>query len=150
MSYITTTDLKNRLGAPLYARLTDRSNGTTESDTIGQQIVDEAEALLNARLATRYATPVDLGVHPELASVLRNRALDVAEHLAWRMSPFTTAVPDRVLALREEAEDWLNALARGALELPSTTPPASRTATDDAARYAATARKFTADELDGL
>ncbi len=150
MSYITIADLKARLGAPLYARLTDRTDGVSENDTTGQQIVDEAEALLDARLAARYATPVDLGAHPELAGTLRNRALDVAEFLAWRSSPFTTAVPDRVLALREETEAWLVALARGELELPSRAPPASRTATDDAARFHATERKFTAEELDGL
>ena len=46
MAYITTTQLSDRLGSTLYARLTDRVNGTTANAGVGQQIVDEAEAFV--------------------------------------------------------------------------------------------------------
>ena len=80
MPYITTTQLSARLGSTIYARLTDRDNGTTADPDVAQQIVDEAEALADSHLAKRYATPVDLGAHPELADVLEARVLDLAEH----------------------------------------------------------------------
>lgn len=150
MAYITTSDLLARLGTPLYARLTDRVNGTTADSGVAQEIVSEAEGLANAHLARRYATPVDLSAHPEVAAVLRARVLDVAEHLAWRTSAFTTAVPDRVVLVQDEALRWFEAVGRGEILLPAAAAPASTKATDDAPRSTSSARKFTADELDGL
>ena len=150
MAYVTLQQLKDRLGQSLYDRLTDRINGTTGNDAVGQQIVDEAEALVHSYLARRYATPVDLTAHPELADVLAVRVLDVAEYVAWRGSPFVSDVPDRVEVLHGQAVRWLEAVAAGRVELPASSPPRSRVASDDGPRYAATERKFTADELDGL
>lgn len=150
MAYITTAQLKDRLGDPLYARLTDRINGATANDSVGQQIVDEAEALANAQLATRYATPIDLTAHPELADVLEARVLDLAEYLAWQGSPFVNDIPGRLRFLYEEASGWFGSIAAGELNLPASSPPASRTAENDAPRFSAQPRKFTADELDGL
>ncbi len=150
MAYITTTQLSARLGSTLYARLTDRVGGTTADETVAAEIVAQAEALANAYLARRFATPVDLAAHPELADVLRARVLDVAEYLAWRDSPFVTDVPERVRMVHADAQEWFAAVAAGTLDLPASSPPASRTAVDDSPRYAAGPRKFTADELDGL
>jgi len=150
MAYVTTTQFQERLGASIYARLTDRVSGTTANATVAQQIVDEAEALANSFLSRRYATPIDLTAHPELSDVLETRVLDLAEHLAWRASPLVASVPDRVTFLFEEASRWFDALAAGRLDLPANSPPASRTASDDAAKTTSTPRHFTHDELDGL
>jgi phage gp36-like protein len=134
----------------LYARLTDRVSGTTANTTVAQQIVDEAEAEANSYLATRYATPVSLAQHPELADLLAQRVLDLAEYLAWRGSPFVNDLPGRVKALQGEARRWFEQVAAGMIDLPAAAPPASRVAADDAPRYSAGERPFTADELDGL
>jgi phage gp36-like protein len=150
MSYITTTQLSARLGSTLYARLTDRVNGTTADAAVAQQIVDQAQALADSYLSMRYATPINLVAHPELSEILEARVLDLAEHIAWRASPFTSDIPDRVLFLNEEALRWFAAIARGELTLPATAPLASRTAENDAPRFASTPRTFTARELDGL
>ena len=150
MAYITTTQLESRLGSTLYARLSDRVNGTTADSAVAQQIVDEAEALANTHLAKRYATPIDLTAHPELADVLETRVLDLAEHLAWRDSPFVNVIPDRVLFLHDETAGWFASVAAGEIDLPASSPPASRTAVDDAARFTEPPRRFTHDELDGL
>lgn len=150
MAYATTTDLKQRLGDTLYARLTDRIAGTDADDAVAQSILDEAVALAESYLAKRFRTPIDLMAHPELANVLRARVLDVAEHLAWRTSPFVGNLPDRVLFLHEEALRWLEALAAGRIHLPAGAPPASRVAEDDAARTAGSRRQFTGAELDEI
>jgi phage gp36-like protein len=150
VAYITTTQLQSRLGSTLYARLTDRVNGTTADAAVAQQLVDEAEALANAQLAARYATPIDLTKHPELADVLESRVLDLAEYLAWRDSPFVTDLPERIRLLHEEASGWFAGVGSGAMSLPATSPPASRTAVDDSPRFTAGSRPFTQDELDGL
>lgn len=150
MAYITTTDLRERLGPPLYARLTDRTQGTAADEAVARQIIAEAEAEANSFLSKRYATPIDLSVRPELAGVLELRVLDVAEHLAWRGSPFVNDLPNRVKLLYEEARRWLAEVAAGRLCLPAAAPPASRVAEDDAPRYRAAPRQFTAEELGGL
>lgn len=150
MAYITISQLNERLGTTLYARLTDRVNGTTASDTVAQQIVDEAEAEANSYLARRYATPVDLAAHPELASILAARVLDLAEWAAWKSTPFVSDPPARVQSLYAEAVRWLLEVGQGRVSLPAVAPPTGPTADDDGPRYVAQPRAFTADELDGL
>jgi phage gp36-like protein len=150
VSYITLQQLKDRLGTALYARLSDRVAGETADDNVGDQIVAEAEAEANSRLAVRYATPVDLSANPELADVLAARVLDLAESIAWQSSPFMGDVPDRVRLLRMDATRWFDDVARGRVQLPAATLPHSTTAFDDVARVTSTERVFTADELDGL
>ncbi|MBI5863267.1 MAG: DUF1320 family protein [Planctomycetes bacterium] len=150
MAYVTLQQLKDRLGASAYARLTDRAAGTTASDVVGQQIVDEAEADANSRLAVRYATPVDLAARPEVATVLAARVLDLAEALAWHTSPLMGDVPDRVRLLRADAVRWFEQVAAGRIHLPAAAPPGSTAAVDDAARSSGGGRAFTAGELDGL
>jgi phage gp36-like protein len=150
VAYATLQQLKDRLGTALYARLTDRVAGATANDTVGQQIVDEAQAEADSYLAQRYATPVDLSAHPEVANTLTARVLDIAEYVAWKGSPFVSELPPRVQQLYDAAGEWLRAVARGEFPLPATSPPTSRTAVDDSPRYAAEERVFTRDELDGL
>lgn len=150
MAYITTGQLSQRLGATLYARLTDRVSGTTADDTIGQQIIDEAEAEANSYLAQRYATPVALAEHPELAALLELRVLDLAEFAAWKSAPFVSDPPQRVHKLYATALRWFEDVARGRLALPAAALPDGPTALGDEAAFRAGVRSFTADELDGL
>lgn len=150
MAYSTVQDLKNRLGTTIYARLTDRVNGTSADDAIAQQIVNEAETDADSRLAVRYAVPIDLSANPELADLLTARVLDLAESIAWTSSPFMGDVPDRVRALRAAAIEWFDEVASGRIHLPASTLPRSSIAVDDSARAISSERRFTAGELDGL
>jgi phage gp36-like protein len=150
MAYVTTTQFSDRLGATLYARLTDRVNGSSANATVAQQIIAAAEAEANSYLAVRFATPIDLTQHPELSAVLEARVLDLAEHGAWKGSPFVNRIPGRVAALYAAGLAWFEAVAAGSVHLPADSPPASRTAEDDSPRYSARGRAFTAEELDGL
>ncbi len=150
MAYITTSQLSDRLGTTVYARLTDRVNGTTASSAVAQQIVDEAEALANSYLARRYQAPVSLTAHPELAKVLAARVLDLAEAGAWLGSPFVSDSPQRVQSLQAAAIRWFEDVAAGRIPLPASSPPAGPTAEDNGPYYTAPQRPFTAEELDGL
>jgi phage gp36-like protein len=150
MAYVTTAQLQARLGSALYARLTDRVNGTTADGTVAQQIVEEASAHADGFLAVRYATPVDLMEHPELVMSLSARVLDLAEYLAWRASPFVGDVPERVRLVHIEAQRWLESVAAGRVHLPAAAPPASRVAEDDGPRFRSSRRRFSDGELDGV
>lgn len=148
MAYVTTDQLKARLGDTMYARLTDRIAGATASTTIAQELIDEAEAIVNSRLAVRYATPVDVSANAAVAAVLLARVLDVAEGLAWRASPFVTDVPDRVRVIEEDAERWLASVASGGATLPGV--PSAASAPAGEVHYTCGVRAFTSDELNGL
>jgi phage gp36-like protein len=150
MAYITTTDLSNRLGTTIYARLTDRVNGNSADANVAQQIIDDAEAQADSYFARRYATPIDLSAHSELSDIITARVSDLAEYIAWRQSPFVGDLSDRVRALYDETLRWFKAVAGGKIELPAASLPASRTATDDGPWFTATDRRFTGEELDGL
>lgn len=150
MAYITTSQLSQRLGSTLYARLTDRVTGTTANATVGQELVDGAEALVNSFLAQRYQTPVDLSTRPELAALLSERALDVAEFLAWKCSPFVNDIAERVRAGYDDAQRWLTQIAQGVIPLPATALPNSTPAIAAGPFVAGATRLFTSDELDGL
>jgi phage gp36-like protein len=150
MAYITTSQLSERLGATVYARLTDRVNGTTASSTVAQQIVDEAQAEADSFLARRYQTPVDVVVHPELANILRARVLDLAEYAAWKSTPFVSDPPQRVHLVYAAALRWFEDVGSGKLPLPAAFPPHAGTAEDNSSQYTAQPRRFTTEELDGL
>lgn len=150
MAYATITQLSDRLGATLYARLTDRVGGTTPSTSVAQALIDEAEAEANSYLARRYATPVDLAAHPELAALLASKVLDLAEYAAWRGSPFISDPPQRVRAIQQAALHWFESVARGEVALPAAPPPAPTAARDEGPYYTSAPRAFTPDELDTL
>lgn len=150
MPYVTKEHLAARLGSAMYARLTDRVAGETADETVGQAIVDEASALADGWLAVRYATPVDLVGHPEVADILAARVLDLAESIAWQNSPFVGDVPDRVRFLAEDARRWFERLAKGDVNLPAASPPPGRVAVNDEPYANSAERVFTRDELDGL
>jgi len=150
MAYVSVADLRARLGAPLYARLTDRAGGASADDNVGQRIIEEAEAEVDALLAARYRTPLDLAAHPELAALLRARVLDLAEYFAWKSSPFVSDPPQRVKEICAAARGWLAAVAAGGAALPAQVTPAGPAREDGAPRASSRPRVFTGVELDGL
>lgn len=150
MAYITTTQLSARLGSAIYARLTDRVNGTVADAAVAQQIVDEAEAEADSYLSVRYATPVSIAAHPEVSNVLEKRVLDLAEAAAWRGSPFVSGPPARVQETQDAAVRWFQSVAAGEVNLPAARPIEGRAAEDDSPRFTAAARRMTAEELEGL
>ena len=147
MAYTTIASLQERVGTLLYARLTDRANGTTANATVAQRIVDEAETELNGALRQRYVVPVDTGGDAELAALLRARALDAAEVHAWKQSPFTNELPNRIQQLELRLREWLDAVAGGRIELPAMLAPVSQRFGAAQAAQRSAPRRFTEDEL---
>jgi phage gp36-like protein len=147
MAYATIASLQERLGALLYARLTDRTNGTTADNTVAQRILDDAEAEVNAALRQRYIVPVDPGADAQLAFLLRAKTLDAAEIAAWRQSPFTSELPNRIQRQEARLREWLEAVATGRMELPAARLPMSERVGAAQAALRSTRRRFSEDEL---
>ena len=117
MSYITNTDIENRLGTATYLQLAD-DDGDGSADVV---VVDEArlgaEGEINSYLARRYRVPIDLTVHAELRDVLTSVTLDLVE---FRLRSRRPPVPEHVIRMRDGTLDWLRRVADGGADLPST------------------------------
>lgn len=145
MSYITNTDIEERLGTVAYIQLTDDA-GTGAAD------LDKVEAArqgamgeVDSYLATRYSVPIDLVAHPELAGILKSVSLDLVE---YRLHARRPPVHDDVARKREEAVAWLQAVARGEAVLPAASAPASTTAIGLVGETIGPERQFSRESLE--
>ena len=68
MSYATNSDIESRLGNTLYVQLTDDvGSGSADEEKVSEARL-AAEGEVNSYLGRRYAVPVDLTNHAELAA----------------------------------------------------------------------------------
>lgn len=144
MSYITNTDIELRLGAAAYVQLAD-DDGDGQADAA---VVDEArlgaEGEVNAYLARRYRTPIDLAVHPDVADLLASSSLDLAEYrLRTRRPPIAEDARRR----RDEAIDWLTRVSDGRIDLPAATVIEGSTSRGMLGAATGEKRVLTRDEL---
>ncbi|MFQ5494198.1 MAG: phage protein Gp36 family protein [Phycisphaerae bacterium] len=146
MSYITNSDIQERLGAAAYVQLTD-DDGNGVADT---GVVDEArlgaEGEVNSHLARRFRVPIDVTVHPELADLLATVTLDLAEHRLRQRRP---PVAKDALRRHERALTWLHHVAGGLIELPAAVAPADTTSRGTLGKATGEQRLLTRDELAG-
>jgi len=122
MSYISNTDIQTRLGSAAYVQLTDDVGAGSANEAVVDEARLAAEGEVDSYLARRFATPIELARHPELADLLRSICLDLAEHrLRLRRPP----IPAETTARRSAAVAWLERVASGEVELPASVQPES-------------------------
>ena len=97
MSYAVVQDMIDRFGADELIGLTDRAippTGNYDSDIIEQSIVD-AEAEVNAYLASRYALPL-----AEVPTILTRLTCDIVRYLLYgvNLTPEITGRYDKAIA----------------------------------------------------
>lgn len=146
MSYISNTDIEDRLGTATYIQLTD-----DDADNLADvEVVDEArlgaEGEVNSYLARRYEVPIDLTAHAELSGLLATITLDLVE---WRLRSRRPPAPSESRLRMEGAVEWLRRIADGVIELPSVTRIAPRTTEGARAESIGEPRLLSRDELAG-
>jgi len=146
MGYITNADIEERVGSVAFVQLAD-DDGNGVAD-VG--VVDEArlgaEGQVNSYLGRRYAVPINLTTHPDLADVLASFTLDLGEYrLRLRRPP----VPEDARRRRDQAIEWLTRVADGRIELPSAVVVAASSAKGTIAATTGEKRVLTHDELSG-
>lgn len=123
MAYMTNSDIETRLGGAAYVQMAD-DDGDGVADAA---VVDEArlgaEGEVDSYLARRFAMPIDLARHPELAGVLKSFALDLAE---YRLRSRRPPIPQDAIDRHAKALAWLGRVALGTIDLPSAIDVAPR------------------------
>lgn len=109
------------IGTIKAARLTADTGDTPDDDKVNSAI-DEAERELWSYVSIRYAVPVDLTLHPGALEVLRIQTKRLATHILYMLRG---TMPPANENDREHAIDWLEALAKGDVNLPTVAAPAA-------------------------
>lgn len=125
-AYLNSTDLENRVGLTRLTQLLADTGSAIDSAVL-DEVIDSAEGEINGYLARRYATPVDLTSHPDLAATLKGYALDVASYRAHARRP---PAPEDIRKSRDDAIAWLKLVSEGKVVLPAATTPATTNADD--------------------
>lgn len=147
MAYVTNNDIEERLGTAAYIQLTDDTGtGSADIDKVDEARLG-AEGEVNSYLGRRYAVPIDLAAHAEVADVLKSFVLDLVE---YRLHSRRPPVPSAVSSKRNQAIAWLDRVAGAEVVLPSVEPLAENPAKGLAAETSSNERIFTRDELDNL
>lgn len=146
MSYISNADIEQRLGAKTLIQLADDDG----DDVADAGVVDEArlgaEREVDSYLARRYAVPIDLNAHPELADLLATFTLDLAE---YRLRVRRPPVPDAATNMRGHAAQWLERIANGTIDLPALTELPSSDLRGPRTGWNSEERVLSRDELSG-
>lgn len=126
MAYIDNADITARVGNDTAVQLTTDSGAVVDSVVL-DEVRESAEGEVNGYLARRYAVPVDLTTHTDLAATLKGFTLDIAVfRLHSRRPPVTEAIREA----RTDAVKWLTAVSEGKVILPAAVTPASTTSDD--------------------
>jgi phage gp36-like protein len=128
VAYIVNQDIIDRVGNDAAVQLTTDSGAAVDTDVL-DEVRESAEGEVNGYLARRYAVPVDLTTHTDLAATLKGFTLDVA---VYRLHARRPPVSESIRELRTDAIKWLTAVSEGKVVLPAEVTPASTTSDDPA------------------
>ncbi len=112
MPYTTRAQLDNAFGALEVANLLDRDNDGSEDVGVLAYAIANADALIDAYLASRYEVP--LVEVPQLVAIISS---DITRFLLWN-----DKAPEEVRKRYEERIKQLEKIQQGYLSLPSTVP----------------------------
>lgn len=120
-NYASTDDLKARFeNDAAVAHLTDTADTGDPNTTVLNEVIDRAEAQLDAYIGLKHEIPVKVADHPSLANIMKSLTLDVAQrHLYARHHQVTEAIKE----LHDEAIQWAKDVASskdGIAVLPTT------------------------------
>lgn len=114
--YTTNNEIELRLGTARYIQLTDDAGTGSANEAVVDEARLGAEGEVDSYLAQRYAVPIDLAQHPQVAAVLKSLTLDLVEHRLYGRRP---PIPSDILAKRDAALIHLQRVARGEAMLPA-------------------------------
>ena len=137
MNYAVKQNLIDRFGQTELAQLTDRVDGETIDDAVLNRALDDADAIINSYLQTRYTLPL-ASVPPRIVEV----ACDIA-----RYKLYEDRVTDIVRQRYSDAIAWLKDVSSGRAGLGLDAAGVETTQDTGAVDYRANERVFDRDTL---
>lgn len=126
MAYLVNQDIIDRVGNDAAVRLTTDTGAVVDSDVL-DEVRQSAEGEANGYLAKRYAVPVDLTAHADLAATLKGFVLDIA---VFRLMSRRPPASETHRTVRDDAVKWFERVSKGDIVLPAAATPASTNADD--------------------
>lgn len=120
MAYSTQTDLENRLSPATLAALTDDTNGTTTSSAIVTALIARADALIDAKIAADYTTPIT-----SPPTIINAISVDLACFYAMQRRYTEQAMPPDWTQTYKNAIAILDDVASGKLTLAGVPTPST-------------------------
>ena len=154
-TYATLAELKAVLGNQAsstdpgsYDQLSDLVTAVTANDTVGQNVIDIAESIVDSYLGRRYAVPVTVSVYASAGALCKRSTLAIAVWQLWsNNSRIGNDIPDRVQKAYESTIDLLERIADGSSVLPAATPIAESGVAGASAYGAVAERVFDPDAM---
>lgn len=117
-NYATTTQLIARFeSSAALSYLTDSEDTGAADTTVLDEVIDDAEGVINSYLGERYRVPVDVATYTTVAPRLKSLTLDLA---VWRLLVRGDRASEVKRMAHDDAIAYLEKLANGELTLPST------------------------------
>ncbi|HEB79262.1 MAG TPA: DUF1320 domain-containing protein [Rhodospirillales bacterium] len=146
MAYTVNQQLIDRVGTEVAARLTTDSGGVPDDDKVTAARAG-AEGEVNAYLAPRWQTPVDLSVNAETSQAITRMVLDLGE---YALKSLRQPVDEGSVRLRTDAIKFLKDLRDGTAALPGLVALASPTSQGTGAEVSGSTRIFSRGSMDGF
>ena len=147
MTYVTNTDIEERLGTAAHIQLTDDSgSGSADLDKIDEARAG-AEGEANSYFASRYKVPIDATGEPQVLAAIKSVVLDL---IAYRLPGRRPPIPADIVRRRSEAIAWLAQVGLGAVHLPSAIALAENPAGGIVIETSGPARVMTRDSLQNI
>lgn len=132
MAYATTTDLEGRFeDDEELTFLTDNVAAGVPDTDVEQEVIDDAEGVVDSYVGMRYAVPV-AGTDTQLVARLKSLTLDIA---SYKLEARTRKVSEARLKQYDDAILWLEKIAEGSVILPSAITEAATVSREPGAAF---------------
>lgn len=115
------------------ARVTDNTEAEGPNTTVITELLDRAQAIVDGKLAARYAVPVDVVAHPNVFPLLRGLTIHIAVYQA--VGGRNDVISEAKKLLYDRAIEYLAELHDGEADLPGVSPLPSSTIHDQQGEY---------------
>lgn len=139
-NYASTAELETRFEDTAEVEfLTDKTEGTGVDTAVLDDVIEAAEAEIDAALSKRFATPVTITDNVPLTALLKRKTLDLAEFYLHRRGEAASEVK---IVQAQRVLDWLDKVVAGERNLVGAVTVASTTSADPRGTWTSSNREL--------
>lgn len=131
-NYATTAQLTARFeDEATVAHLTDNPGGSIDTAVL-TEVLEGAEAFMDSFIGRKYLVPYPVSADAGIAQVFNKHTLDLAQYDLLARGDL---ISEAKTALRDNAVQWCNDIAKGVIVLPGASTPASTVSREPVVAY---------------